>query len=84
MVTQLRSDLAAADALVAVMLGTLTDTQTRCTELISELRAYRQSGLCLPGWWCPCALTDKSLGIFNGGSKEWRTHCRACGAPRSK
>jgi len=64
------------------MLANLTATQRRCTELKLELRAYRASGICLTGWWCPCEATDKSLGIFNGGSKEPLTHCRCCGNPR--
>ena len=64
------------------MLANLTATQTRCTELLVEVRAYRASGICLPGWWCPCAATSESLGIFNGSMKEVLTHCRACGRAR--
>jgi len=59
----------------------LTDVQTRCTELLLENRKLR-SGLILDGWWCPCAATDKSRGIFNSDAKEKLPHCRSCGAPR--
>ncbi|HEY5241918.1 MAG TPA: hypothetical protein VIJ22_10650, partial [Polyangiaceae bacterium] len=40
------------------------------------------TGLLLEGWWCPCAKTDKSPGIFNSDAKERLTACRACGAAR--
>ena len=70
------------EGLAAQYLEQLTAVQTRCTELKLELRAYRASGLCLPGWWCPCEATATALGIFNGSAREPVTHCRVCGRPR--
>ena len=57
---------------VAPLLDNLQATQERCSTLLTELRAYRASGICLPGCWCPC-------GAFNGGEKERRSECRSCG-----
>ena len=54
----------------------LTATQARCTELKLELRAYRASGICLPGWTC-C-----HCGGFNGAARETLSRCRSCGEPR--
>jgi hypothetical protein len=54
----------------------LTSTQARCTALLEELRAYRGSGICLPGWWC-----NECRG-FNGEARGRRDDCRACGAQR--
>ncbi len=51
---------------------TLTRAQTRCTELLNELRAYRASGICLRGWWC------FYCGGFNGENRSPRTTCRGC------
>lgn len=81
-IVSLIAELKASRRSEATMLDNLTATQTRCTELNLELRAYRASGLNLPGWWCPCEATDKSLGIYNGGGKETRTECRVCGRPK--
>jgi len=53
----------------------LAIVQARCTELLVELRAYRASGICLPGWNCYC-------GAFNGSAKQVLTHCRCCGNPK--
>lgn len=57
------------------MLANLTVTQARCTELLVEVRAYRASGICLPGWTCLC-------GAFNGSAREKLTTCRCCGVAR--
>ena len=53
-------------------------------EKVQALQFARESadGLLLDGWWCACAATEKSRGIFNSDAKERLTHCRACGAPR--
>jgi hypothetical protein len=56
------------------MEANLTPVQQRCSELLTELRAYRASGICLPGIWCQC-------GSFNGSARENRTECRSCGKP---
>lgn len=53
------------------LLANLTSTQARCTTLLDELRAYRRTGICLPGVWCSC-------GAFNGFAREQRTECRCC------
>jgi hypothetical protein len=55
------------------MLTTLTATQARCTELLTEVRAYRASGICLPGVFCYACR------VFNGFMREKLTECRACG-----
>jgi len=62
-------------------LANLTSTQERCTQLLNENRDLR-SGLNLDGWFCSCAATDKSRGIFNSDAKERRSTCRSCGAAR--
>lgn len=79
-----RSELAKANRQQREVIDNLTAVQKRCTELRLELRAYRASGICLPGWWCPCEVTTESPGIFNGSVREVRTHCRVCGRPRPK
>ena len=61
---------------LAAAYSNLTSVQTLCTAQLEELRHYRRSGVCLPGWWC-CAC-----GGFNGSAKEVRTACRACGQAR--
>ena len=58
------------------MLANLSATQARCSELLIEVRAYRASGLQLPGWNC------RNCQAFNGSVRETRTHCRCCGEPR--
>lgn len=55
----------------------LTATQALCTAQLEELRHYRRSGLCLPGWHC------RGCGGFNGSAKGVRETCRACGLPKS-
>lgn len=57
---------------------TLTAAQTRCTELLNELRKYKESSA-LPGLGWDC----KNCGAFNGSMKEELTACRCCDAPRS-
>jgi hypothetical protein len=57
------------------MSDNLAATQGRCTELLTEVRAYRASGICLPGWWCLC-------GGFNGGAREILKLCRFCERPK--
>jgi hypothetical protein len=52
----------------------LTETQKRCTDLLSQVREYRQRGLMLPGWNC------ERCGCFNGEAKEEKLACRSCGA----
>lgn len=67
-----------------LMLSNLTATQTRCTQLLNELRAFKASaglpvlsaGLPGLGWDCP------SCGAFNGDLKEKLTTCRCCTTPR--
>jgi hypothetical protein len=59
------------------MLANLTDTQRRCTELITETREMK-AGWPMPGWTC----INPACGLFNGSMKELRTHCRGCDAPR--
>jgi len=59
-----------------LMLDNLTSTQARCTELLTEVRAYRASGICLPGWRCGYCQA------FNGSAREVLERCRACDAPR--
>ena len=58
------------------MLANLSSVQARCTDLLVEVRAYRASGICLPGWNCT------NCHAFNGSVREMRTHCRACGASK--
>jgi hypothetical protein len=54
-----------------------TTVQQRCTELIIEVRAYRASGICLPGWLC------HACHAFNGSAKETLSKCRCCDTPRN-
>lgn len=54
----------------------LTSVQTRCTELLNELRELK-GGIVLPGWRCPC-------GSFNGATKTWHERCRSCDAERPR
>jgi hypothetical protein len=59
------------------MLENLTATQTRCTELLLEVRAYRASaGLPGLGWDCPACR------VFNSDARKRLTACRCCDAPR--
>ena len=69
----LQAALQALEADHREALANLTAVQARCTELKLELRAYRASGICLPGWHC-C-----HCGGFNGSAKEVLAHCRGCG-----
>ena len=53
----------------------LTETQKRCTDLLKQVREYRQRGLVLSGWTC------SNCRCFNGEAKQDRLECRACGKP---
>jgi hypothetical protein len=58
----------------------LMSVQTRCTELLQEVRDLRREckleGIVLPGWTCP------NCGGFNGEAKERLIVCRCCPTPR--
>ena len=52
------------------------EVQARCTELLTEVRAYRASGICLPGWRCfRCGAFNGTVGSMGRERKE----CRICG-----
>ena len=53
----------------------LSETQKRCTDLLNQVREYRQRGLFLPSWTCSVCR------CFNGEAKEALLVCRSCGAP---
>lgn len=75
LIEQLREDLRKKTDEARHLTDNVTATQVRCSDLLKELRHYRDSGICLPGWWCwPC-------GAFNGAAMGRRERCRRCDAP---
>jgi hypothetical protein len=65
-------------ATIRTLETTLTIVQTRCTELLLELRKYRESSA-MPGIGWDCTACS----AFNGDLKESLKKCRCCNADRA-
>lgn len=52
--------------------------RVKLTEVVTDLRRYERSGICLPGWWC---VHCKG---FNGEAKQEHKTCVYCTEPKSQ